>query len=108
PRRVSTLPCPARSTTPFPYTTLFRSGQYTPIIRQNLEEVGFYDQYRLVLDVYESLPITSKPNLSLDDYVVNQSLNGLFSKMADEEKSIRANPLQRGSEILGTVFGKLN
>lgn len=83
-------------------------SDYAPIIRQNLEEVGFYDQYRLVLDVYESLPITQKPNLSLDDYVVNQGLSGLFSKMADEEKSIRANPLQRGSEILGTIFGKLN
>lgn len=82
-------------------------SEYDPIIRQNLEEVGFYDQYRHVLDVYESLPISSKPNLNLNDYVVEQSLNGLFSKMAEEEKSIRANPIQRGSDVLGTIFEKL-
>lgn len=81
--------------------------EYQPIIRQNLEEVGFYEQYRLVLDLYESLPISNGPNMNLEDHVLNQSLNGLFSKIAEEEALIRSNPLQRGSEVLGSIFSAL-
>lgn len=78
--------------------------EYQPIIRSNLEKVGFYDEYRRLLDVYNTLPLTKKVNLDLEDYVVEQSLNGLFSRVSEEEQAIRANPLGRGSELIGSIF----
>jgi len=79
--------------------------RYQPIIRQNLEKVGFYDQYRLVLDVYNTLPVSNRLTLDLEQYVLNQGLDGLFGRMAEEEQLIRRDPLGRGSQVINAIFG---
>lgn len=43
--------------------------------------------------------------LDLDDYVADKTLDGLFMKLAIEEKQIRQNPVARSTELLKTVFG---
>lgn len=43
---------------------------------------------------------------TLSDHVTTMALNGLFVKVADEEKSIRKDPLARVTDILKKVFGK--
>jgi len=44
-------------------------------------------------------------DVKLDEYLTNKALDGLFLKIADEEKLIRKNPLARASELLKRVFG---
>lgn len=44
-------------------------------------------------------------SLDLDRYVTEKTLDGLFLKLAAEEKQIRQNPVARTTEILKTVFG---
>jgi hypothetical protein len=44
--------------------------------------------------------------LDLDDYVTGQTLNGLFTEIGDQEKSIRDNPAARTTDLLKKVFGK--
>jgi hypothetical protein len=80
--------------------------RYMPIIQRNLEQIGFYDQYRMTLSAYNKLPIQNKPNLNLEEHVLTQSLNALFSQVAEEEKLIRRDPLGRGSSAIAAVFGK--
>lgn len=41
----------------------------------------------------------------LDEYVTYRALNGLFVKIADEEKAIRNDPVARVTDILKKVFG---
>lgn len=79
-------------------------ARYQPIIRANLEKTGFYDQYRTLLDTYNAIPMTQKPDLDLEKAVLNQSLNGLFGRMAEEEARIRQDPMGAGSALLGKVF----
>lgn len=43
--------------------------------------------------------------VELDEYVTIKALNGLFIKVADEEKDIRTDPLARVTDILKRVFG---
>jgi hypothetical protein len=43
--------------------------------------------------------------LDLDDYVTGKTLDGLFSAIGDEEKSIRTNPAARTTDLLKKVFG---
>ncbi len=52
-------------------------------------------------------PFIGKPkvNTSLGDYVTRRALDGLFLKVADEERKIRANPYQYVSDIIKKVFG---
>jgi len=52
-------------------------------------------------------PFIGKPkvNTNLGDYVAKRALDGLFLKVADEEKKIRANPYNYVSDIIKKVFG---
>ena len=43
----------------------------------------------------------------LDDYITRKALDGLFVKVAEQEKLIRENPLARTSELLEKVFGAI-
>jgi hypothetical protein len=44
-------------------------------------------------------------NTELDEYVTTKGLHGVFTKVADEEKAIRTDPLARVTDILERVFG---
>ena len=48
----------------------------------------------------------SEMNPSLSDYTTGKALNGLFLKVADEEKAIRTDPVARVTDILQKVFGR--
>ncbi len=43
-------------------------------------------------------------NIDLDHYLTEKALNGLFIKIADEEKNIRQNPTARVTDVLKRVF----
>lgn len=94
-------------------TTYFRGQteaslrqRFAPVIQENLEKTGFYSQYKSMLDVYNALPLTSKPSLDVEDHLMTQSLDALFGRMAAEEKLIREAPMARGSALIGSVFGQ--
>ena len=46
--------------------------------------------------------------ISLDDYLTQKALDGLFLKIAQEEKQIREDPAARVSDLLKRVFGSAN
>lgn len=48
----------------------------------------------------------SPVNTQLDDYVTQRGLDGLYVKVADEEKDIRNNPSAQVTDILKKVFGQ--
>lgn len=52
-------------------------------------------------------PFIGKPKVTTDlgAYVTKKALNGLFLKVGDEEKKIRANPYAYVSDIIKKVFG---
>lgn len=78
--------------------------RYQPVIQANLKKTGFYDQYQAMLKIYDSLPLTSKPNLDLEQAVLDQSLEGLYGRMATEEARIRQDPVAAGTALLGKLF----
>ena len=79
--------------------------RYLPIIKANLQQIGFYDQYQQFLGAYNQLPLANKPNLDLEQHVLNKSLDALFKQVAVEEKLIRQDPIGRGSALIASVFG---
>ncbi len=44
-------------------------------------------------------------DVDLNDYLTQKALDGLFLKLADEEKKIRTDPIARVTDILKRVFG---
>ena len=79
--------------------------RYSPIIKRNLEQIGFYRQYQQLLTAYKALPLSNKPELDLEQHVLTQSLDALFKQVGEEEKLIRKDPIGRGSSAIAAVFG---
>jgi hypothetical protein len=44
-------------------------------------------------------------DVELDQYLTERALDGLFIKLAEEEKKIRHDPVARVTELLRRVFG---
>lgn len=80
-------------------------SRYAPIIKSNLQQVGFYNQYEQLLTTYNALPIANKPSLDLEQHVIDLGLKALFDQVAVQETLIRQDPVGRGSAIIGSVFG---
>jgi len=81
---------------------------FKPSVSASMDTVGTVRAYKEMVGKYEALPLASlagKPSLDLDSYVTDQTLDGLFTMVAEEEKKIRANPAARTTDLLRTVFG---
>ncbi len=82
--------------------------RFQPIVEDNLRKTGFYDQYQTLLGAYDKLPLTNKPNLDLESYVIDNSMDALYTRIGQQETLIRQNPMQQGSALIGAVFGNSN
>lgn len=81
------------------------SARYKSLMQAQLKQVGFYSQYQQILSTYKTLPIANKPDLDLENYAVKQGLQALFGQIAEEEKKIRANPVEQGTTLIAAIFG---
>ena len=93
-------------------TTYFREKtgaslqtEMQPIVDQALSQVGAVSSFNQLLAKYNNIPFAPKVDADLTGYVVEESSDGIFYYLAQEEKAIRENPLKRTSEILQRVFG---
>ena len=53
------------------------------------------------------LGLVKERDAHLDDYITRKALDGLFLKMAEQEKEIRAHPLQATGDLAKKVFAVL-
>lgn len=83
------------------------TGRYRTIVEEQLEKVSFYPTYRSLLGVYDRLPISDKPQLDLEGLTVQRGLDALYQQIAEEERKIRANPIEQGSLLISSVFGRI-
>ncbi len=92
-----------RETTQAELTTRF-----LPIVQKATAASGATAAYKQVTDkVKVAGPFVRVPELDLDGYVTTKALDGLFVRVAEEERRIRETPAARGTELLKTVFGAL-
>ena len=56
--------------------------------------------------VAKYVPELKTVNANLKNHVTDQAIKGLFAKIAEEEKEIRHNPMDRVNSILKKVFGQ--
>jgi len=81
------------------------SDKLQPLITHSTNQVGVTRYYKQMLDKASFLqPFVKTENMNLDDYITRKTLDGLFLKIAEEEKKIRDNPLERSTDIMKQVF----
>lgn len=79
--------------------------KFLPIVKQATAKVQLADQYNEYAGQAAKLGLLEEKDANLDSYVTQKALDGLFVMIAEQEKSIRQDPVGTGSKLLQTVFG---
>ncbi len=81
--------------------------KFLPIVKHATEQVALADKYNRYAKQGAKLGLIDKKDASLEGYVTQKALDGLFLMIAEEERAIRRNPLGQASSLLQKVFGAL-
>lgn len=79
--------------------------RFLPIVKKYTNSLGVTQQYSQLAKPAAQFGLIDQKQASLDGYVTQKALDGLFLMVADEEKAIRQNPVGQSSAILQKVFG---
>jgi hypothetical protein len=79
-------------------------SKFSPVIETSLNKVGADAIWTKIIKQYNSIPLVSKVNPDLKDYVTQQTMKGVFKMIGVEEKEIRTNITARSSNTLKKVF----
>jgi hypothetical protein len=83
------------------------SVKFLPIVQRATEKVSLAARYNAVASRAVSFGLMKQENASIQGYVTEKALDGLYLMIGEEEKKIRADPVGTGSAILKKVFGSL-
>lgn len=81
------------------------TAKFLPIVKQATAKVELADKYNDYAGSAAQFGLIDKKDADLDQYVTKKALDGLFLMVAEQEKSIRQNPVATGSALLKKLFG---
>lgn len=82
--------------------------KFRPIVKSITDRSGLstrYDKMMVQVSRFANVP---EQQASVEAYVTQRALDGLFYMIGEEEKAIRKDPIGSGSKIIEKVFGALN
>jgi hypothetical protein len=88
------------------YTPL--KAKFAPIIGRATEKVKLGQTYDTLAKKAVALGVLKPEDATLQSYVTDKTLDGLFLMMAEEERAIRKDPLGQASSLLKKVFGAVH
>lgn len=83
------------------------SEKLMPTIRSVTEKSGLARSYNAMSAKLVSLAGIKSDLSTVEKYVNEKALDGIYSQIAEEERAIRRNPGQYAGSLLGKVFGLL-
>lgn len=85
------------------------TGQFLPVVKKITDRNGLSAQYNAIVGQVAKTGLvsglTSGSQVTVEGYVTQRALDGLYTMIGEEEKAIRADPIGAGSAILSKVFG---
>lgn len=85
-------------------TTTDLYAKFSPVVKQSISKVGADVIWASIIKKYNAIPMVSKVNPDITDYVTNKALEGVFKMITVEEKNIRTNLNSRTSDVLRKIF----
>src|SRR5688572_26151141 len=73
--------------------------RFLPIVKKATDRVGLAEQYNSLAGHGVQLGLVKQDQATIEAYVTEKALDGLYFMIAEEEKSFRKNPLGASSEI---------
>jgi hypothetical protein len=80
--------------------------EFNPVIVTSLNKFNAIEYWADAVNTYNKIPFIEKVNPSLDQYVTDKALDGLFDMVAKKELQIRTDISSRSTELLRKVFAK--
>jgi Protein of unknown function (DUF4197) len=81
--------------------------KFKPIVAAQTAKLGLAAKYDEYAGKAAQLGLVSSQDANLNDYVTAKALDGLFSRVADEEHQIRKDPMGQANSLLKKVFSSL-
>jgi hypothetical protein len=76
-----------------------------PIVKQATDDAGVTSAYKMLMSNAGFMSsFIDTDSMDIDSYVTDKAIDGLFLKIAVEEKRIRENPIARSTDLLKKVF----
>jgi hypothetical protein len=82
-------------------------AQFLPIVKQATDQVGLAKQYNSFASQAAAFGVIDAKSASIENYVTEQALDGLFEMIAKQEASLRQNPAGAATSLARKVFGAL-
>lgn len=82
------------------------SAAMRPIVEQATARAGVTGAWKNLVSRTGPAASLLGDSADLDQYVTGKTLDGLFVKLADEERAIRRDPVARSTDLLKKVFGR--
>jgi hypothetical protein len=83
-------------------------GRFLPIVRTATARVQLAQAYGRYAGKAAAVGLLREEDADLDEYVTQKALDGLYFTVGEEEKKLRANPVEAGSRLLREVLGALH
>jgi hypothetical protein len=81
--------------------------RFLPIVKKATDRVGLAQQYNSLASQGAAFGLVRESEASIERYVTQKALDGLYFMIAEQEKAFRQNPLGATSNIVKRVFGAL-
>ncbi|QRX84506.1 DUF4197 domain-containing protein [Glaciimonas sp. PAMC28666] len=82
-------------------------AKFLPIVKKITDGNGVSSQYNATMGLVSKTGLVPGQAATVEGYVTQRTLDGLFYMIGEEEKAIRSDPVGAGSAIIGKVFGAL-
>ncbi len=80
---------------------------FKPIVTAQTAKLGVTAKYNEFAGKAAQLGLVSSQEANINDYVTAKALDGLFSRVAEEEHQIRQDPMGQASSLIKKVFSAL-
>lgn len=81
--------------------------KFLPIVKGITDRSGLSAKYNATMSQASKFNLVSEQQSTVEGYVTQRALDGLYYMIGEEEKAIRRDPVGAGSKIIGKVFGSL-
>lgn len=83
------------------------TGKFKPIVNKSMQKVKLAEKYDQFAGRGVQFGVVDQKDAKLDDYITRKAMDGLFLMMAEQEKAIRANPMQAAGSLAQKVFSAI-
>jgi len=81
--------------------------RFLPIVKKATDRVGLAQQYNSLAGHGAQLGLIKEDQATIERYVTQKALDGLYFMIGEQEKAFRKDPLGASSDIVRKVFGAI-